>query len=275
MFAKLLKYEWRATRGMLGLLSLICLSAALLGGLAMRYLVWVSELDSQANVLIVLSVLTMIFAFIAIGVCAVAMELYTVWRFYRSRFTDEGYLTFTLPVTAHQILLSSYVNCIIGIICMAAALCVSYLVLLLLGFSALENFFPSLWQVLPEALENLGMLFSREEMRFLWLLLLELIVGVLANTTMFLLAVTVGSILAKKHKVLAAVGIYYGINMALSLVTGVLGAIQGLVSATSGGVDGLSVLNSITLWTSALFLAVAVGGYLLTHWMVSRKLNLA
>ncbi len=275
MFAKLLKYEWRATRGMLGLLSLICLSAALLGGLAMRYLVWVSELDSQANVLIVLSVLTMIFAFIAIGVCAVAMELYTVWRFYRSRFTDEGYLTFTLPVTAHQILLSSYVNCIIGIICMAAALCVSYLVLLLLGFSALENFFPSLWQVLPEALENLGMLFSREEMRFLWLLLLELIVGVLANTTMFLLAVTVGSILAKKHKVLAAVGIYYGINMALSLVTGVLGAIQGLVSATSGGVDGLSVLNSITLWTSALFLAVAVGGYFLTHWMVSRKLNLA
>ncbi len=275
MFAKLLKYEWRATRGMLGLLSLICLSAALLGGLAMRYLVWVSELDSQTNVLIVLSVLTMVFAFIAIAICAVAMELYTVWRFYKSRFTDEGYLTFTLPVTAHQILLSSYVNCIIGILCMAAALCVSYLVLMLLGFSALENFFPTLWQVLPEALENLGRLFSREEMRFLWLLLLELIAGVLANITTFLLAVTVGSILAKKHKVLAAVGIYYGINVALSLVTGVLGAVQGLVNASFGQVNALSVLNSITLWTSALFLVVTVGGYFLTHWLVSRKLNLA
>ena len=94
MFAKLLKYEWRATRGFLGLLSLICLSAALVGGLSMRYLVWVSELDTQEDVAIVLSVLTMIFAFIAIVICCVAMELYAVWRFYKSRFTDEGYLTY-------------------------------------------------------------------------------------------------------------------------------------------------------------------------------------
>lgn len=274
MFAKLLKYEWRATRGFVGLMCLICLSAALVGGLAMRYLVWVSELSSQSEVGIVLAVLTMVFAFIAIAICAVAMELYTVWRFYRSRFTDEGYLTFTLPVTTHQVLLSSFVNCLIGMVFALAALMVGYLVLLLLGFSALEDFFPSLWQVLPMAVENAWRLFAGETGTFLGLLLLEIVTGVISNAVLMMLAVTIGSILAKKHKVIAAVGVYYGINMALSLVTGVLGTIQGVVSYSSSEVTALSVLSSMMLWTSGVFLVVAVGGYFLMYWLVHRKLNL-
>ena len=273
MFAKLLKYEWRATRGFLGLLSLICLSAALVGGLSMRYLVWVSELDTQEDVAIVLSVLTMIFAFIAIVICCVAMELYAVWRFYKSRFTDEGYLTFTLPVTTHQILLSSFVNCLISMVCALAALMAGYLVLLLLGFSALDNFFPSLWEVLPLAMENLWRLFSGETGTFLGLLLLEVVVGVLNSTVVMMLAVTIGSILAKKHKVLAAIGVYYGINMVMSLITSVLGVVLGL-SVYSSQSSGMDVLSSMMLMESGLFLIVAVGGYFLMYALVHRKLNL-
>ena len=273
MFAKLLKYEWRATRGFLGLLSLICLSAALVGGLSMRYLVWVSELDTQEDVAIVLSVLTMIFAFIAIVICCVAMELYAVWRFYKSRFTDEGYLTFTLPVTTHQILLSSFVNCLISMVCALAALMVGYLVLLLLGFSALEGFFPSLWEVMPLAMENLWRLFSGETGAFLAQLALGVVAGVLNSTVMMMLAVTIGSILAKKHKVLAAIGVYYGINMVMSLITSVLGVVLGL-SVYSSQSSGMDVFSSMMLWNAGLFLIVAVGGYFLTHWLVSRKLNL-
>lgn len=273
MFAKLLKYEWRATRGFLGLLSLICLSAALVGGLSMRYLVWVSELDTQEDVAIVLSVLTMIFAFIAIVICCVAMELYAVWRFYKSRFTDEGYLTFTLPVTTHQILLSSFVNCLISMVCALAALMVGYLVLLLLGFSALEGFFPSLWEVMPLAMENLWRLFSGETGAFLAQLALGVVAGVLNSTVMMMLAVTIGSILAKKHKVLAAIGVYYGINMVMSLITSVLGVVLGLSVYTSQS-TGMDVFSSMMLWNGGLFLIVAVGGYFLTHWLVSRKLNL-
>lgn len=273
MFAKLLKYEWRATRGMVGLLCLICLSAALVGGLSMRYLVWVSELDTQEDVAIVLSVLTMIFAFIAIVICCVAMELYAVWRFYKSRFTDEGYLTFTLPVTTHQILLSSFVNCLISMVCALAALMVGYLVLLLLGFSALEGFFPSLWEVMPLAMENLWRLFSGETGAFLAQLALGVVAGVLNSTVMMMLAVTIGSILAKKHKVLAAIGVYYGINMVMSLITSVLGVVLGL-SVYSSQSSSMDVLSSMMLMESGLFLIVAVGGYFLMYALVHRKLNL-
>lgn len=273
MFAKLLKYEWRATRGFLGLLSLICLSAALVGGLSMRYLVWVSELDTQEDVAIVLSVLTMIFAFIAIAIGAAAMQFFTLWRFYKSRFTDEGYLTFTLPVTTHQILLSGFVNCLLGVLSSLVALGISYLVLLLLGFSALDNFFPSLWEVLPLAMENLWRLFSGETGAFLAQLTLGVVTGVLNSTVVMMLAVTIGSILAKKHKVLAAIGVYYGINMVMSLITSVLGVVLGL-SVYSSQSSGMDVLSSMMLMESGLFLIVAVGGYFLMYALVHRKLNL-
>lgn len=274
MFAKLLKYEWRATRGFLGLLSLICLSAALVGGLSMRYLVWVSELDTQEDVAIVLSVLTMIFAFIAIVICCVAMELYAVWRFYKSRFTDEGYLTFTLPVTTHQILLSSFVNCLISMVCALAALMVGYLVLLLLGFSALDNFFPSLWEVLPLAMENLWRLFSGETGTFLGLFLLEIVTGTFSGVLTMMLSVTIGCILAKRHKVVVSVAVYFGISMAISMITSVLGAIQGIVSYTSQAASGVSTLSSMMLSGSVLAVVVAIGAYWLMYVLVSRKLNL-
>ena len=38
MFTKLLKHEWRATRGMLGTLCLVCVGSSLLGGGTMRCL---------------------------------------------------------------------------------------------------------------------------------------------------------------------------------------------------------------------------------------------
>ena len=274
MFAKLLKYEWRATRGFLGLLSLICLSAALVGGLSMRYLVWVSELDTQEDVAIVLSVLTMIFAFIAIVICCVAMELYAVWRFYKSRFTDEGYLTFTLPVTTHQILLSGFVNCLLGVLSSLVALGISYLVLLLLGFSALDNFFPSLWEVLPLAMENLWRLFSGETGTFLGLFLLEIVTGTFSGVLTMMLSVTIGCILAKRHKVVVSVAVYFGISMAISMITSVLGAIQGIVSYTSQAASGVSTLSGMMLSGSVLAVVVAIGAYWLMYALVHRKLNL-
>ena len=116
MFTKLLKHEWRATRGMLGTLCLICLGASLLGGGTMRYLMIASSQDAQQNVIVVLNVLAMVAAMIAVAVVGVAALFLYIGRFYKSRFTDEGYLTFTLPVSTHQNLLASMANTAIGMV---------------------------------------------------------------------------------------------------------------------------------------------------------------
>ena len=90
MFTKLLKHEWRATRGMLGTLCLVCLGASLLGGGTMRYLMIASSQNTQQNVIVILNVLAMVAAMIAVAVVGVAALFLYIGRFYKSRFTDEG-----------------------------------------------------------------------------------------------------------------------------------------------------------------------------------------
>ena len=147
MFTKLLKHEWRATRGMLGTLCLICLGASLLGGCTMRYLMIASSQDAQQNVIVVLNVLAMVAAMIAVAVVGVAALFLLIGRFYKSRFTDEGYLTFTLPVNTHQNLLASMANTAIGMVIIFFVICAALAVWMLIGFSAIPGFYERVWEV--------------------------------------------------------------------------------------------------------------------------------
>lgn len=105
MFAKLLKMEFRSTWNVLGILCLSLVGAGLLGGLAIRYLVGASAPKEWLEILCVLVITAAVLFFVVCGAAALIVQIV---RFYRSRFTDEGYLTFTLPVTTHQVLLSSF-----------------------------------------------------------------------------------------------------------------------------------------------------------------------
>lgn len=269
MYSKLLKHEWRATRGMLGILCLICLGAALAGGGTMRYLVWSSAQNSENNLLIVVNVLALVASILTIIICGVAGMFLYIWHFYKSRFTDEGFLTFTLPVTTHQNLLSAMLNTTIGMVLLWLAICLCFPILLLIGFSGVEGFFPALWKLLPQIPQMFSEIIGREEMAYLWVMLLNVILGCLEGLVVLMLSVTVGSVIAKKHKILAAVGCYYGIGLAMSF----LGSVSMGTAVLSVGSGSDAVFR--VFGTSAIVsLAVAVGGYFLMHYLADRKLNL-
>ena len=266
MYSKLLKYDWRATRGMLGLLCAISLGAALAGGATMRYLIWASDYNRESTLLIVVNVMAMIACFLSICVCGAAGLFLHIWRFYKSRFTDEGFVTFTLPVTTHQILLSSLLNTVIGMVLLGLTICLCIPLWLLVGFSGVEGFFPALWKLLPQMFSEI---FRKEEMKYFWAMLVNIPVGFLAEIVVLMLSVTIGSVIAKKHKILASVGCYYGINLVLSFVSSVCSlAMAFAAEANAGWIMGLFGSNS------AILLIVAVGGYFLMHFLADKKLNL-
>lgn len=271
MYSKLLKYDWRATRGMLGLLCVICLGAALAGGGTMRYLIWASEQTPESTLLIVVNVMAMIACMLSIAVCGVAGQFLHIWRFYKSRFTDEGFVTFTLPVTTHQILLSSLLNTVIGMVLLCLTICLCVPLWLLVGFSGVEGFFPTLWKLLPQIPQMFSEVIRKEEMKYFWTMLVNIPVGFLAEIVVLMLSVTIGSVIAKKHKLLAAVGCYYGINLVLSFVSGI-SSIATAFAAESQANDGwiMGLFGSNT----AILLVVAVGGYFLMHFLADKKLNL-
>ena len=280
MFTKLLKHEWRATRGILGLLCIIILIAGITIGCTMY--IMVSDSRDGATIRIdgtpvpetlkpmsefaeVMCVLLIMAGVGAVAICSAGSLFFLIYRFYRRCFTDEGYLTFTLPVTTHQILLSSLVNTIIGelIMFMAVGLSVGIAALLFLAAFpenliwadvsvGLKEAFSQMWNSL---VENIDVLSS---------LTVTGIISALSELIVLMLAVTIGAMAAKKHKILAAVGVYYGISMVQSFV---------LAIANLSVVSAENVLHIFSV-TSLTSLVIAISGYFLMHYLADKKLNL-
>lgn len=152
MFAKLLKMEFRSTWNVLGILCLSLVGAGLLGGVAIRYLVGASAPKEWLEVLCTLVITAAVLFFVVCGVAALIVQIV---RFDRSRFTDEGYLTFTLPVTTHQVLLSSFVTSAVNLIAVAAVGAVG---LILMGLCAIPilRFSGKAWKFSGRSFPNSG-----------------------------------------------------------------------------------------------------------------------
>ena len=274
MFAKLLKHEWRSTREMLGILCLISLGASLLGGLTMCYLFYVSSHDGGGSeALKILSVLFMIAAMIALAVVGVAAVVVYMGRFYKSRFTDEGYLTFTLPVNTHQNLLASLVNTAIGMVLITLVICLSGCLWMVIAFAGVEGFYQTVREHFPELWEKFWSLVQTHAGEIPWGVMargmLSALTGAINSLVMLMLAVTVGSLIAKKHKILAAVAVFYGIHVLISIATAFL---MSATVALSGG--ALAAMSGYFGRTALLMTALSLGGYFLMYWLVDRKLNL-
>ena len=268
MFRLLLKHDWKSVRGILGLLCLICVCAGALGGVALRMLIISMDQPEFSALRTVLAMGSVMACYIAIIICALGTLYFCIWRFYKSRYADEGYMTFTLPATAHQILLSGLTNTILAMICAFAAVFVSVGLFFFIGITAVEGFYDDMFQGIPYLWEEFRAAFSHEKSLFLTMFLFAPVAAV-AEIVIMMLSVTVGSVVARKLKVLAAIGIYYGIQVAVSIATSVLMVITGLTAVNSE-----ALLDHFFLYPTILMAAMGVGAYFLMHWLASKKLNL-
>ena len=274
MFTKLLKHEWRATKGILALLCVIVLIAGLTIGCTMHYIIWNDQNGTVVNMndagiatkfVSVACVLLIMAGVGAVAICSAGSLFFLIFRFYKRCFTDEGYLTFTLPVTTHQILLSSLVNTILSEIIMIAAVCLSVGIAVLLFLAAfpenliwadvsvgLKEAFSQMWASLAEHLDVLASMTVTG------------IIGALSELIVLMLAVTIGAMIVKKNKILAAVGVYYGIGIVQSFV---------FTFVNLSVWDKHTVLGFFSV-TSLTSLVIGIGGYFLMHYLTDKKLNL-
>lgn len=284
MFAKLLKHEWRSTRGVIGMLCVIILVCGLtIGGIANFLLrcevtsgdmiqvgetaIYVEETGAAPQISpFAATVCTLLFmtAFMAVAICCAASVFVVIWRFYKSRFGDEGYLTFTLPVNHHQLLLSSILNSVIGIVLVflaAAAAVVLSCILFMMGFPV--DFWPEAAGVVGRAFGTLMEAMEGNWMIF-WEILGTVLLAGLHEIVVLMLSVTIGAMIAKKYKLLAAVGAYYLIALAELMIR--------MVVMT----NAILSENVVPLFTGFNWIALVtiVGGYWLMYFLTSRKLNL-
>lgn len=259
MFGKLMKAEWRASRRVIGALcAVVLISGALLGLLGNVLLRESSgswQLPDFVNVLFSLLSMT---AMLAVTLSLAASVFYVLWRYYRSRFTEEGYLTYTLPVNNHQLMLSSILASVLEILLVGLATVAAMAIAF--GIFAAE---------LPWNEVDRGLVWSRfRELLSLrpvagdvLLVLLNMVLMGLAALLTLMLAVTIGATAAKKHPILLAIAVYYG----LSLVR-MAAYLNAADACTSSGAT-LAALAGVN--AAAMLIA-----YFWMYYLTSRRLNL-
>lgn len=286
MFSKLLKHEWRANRGLMGLLTLIVLGAGVVATVVLRVLVnYGEELMSSDNIALELSVMGMgaMLFFCAVGLCiyVVAVQFVLLFRFYKNKFTDEGYLTFTLPVKTWQIYWASLLNMLIWLVISFAAVLVAVVLVVLIG-TAKDGFINTdIFAALDELRYYLGQMDMDEVLQ--WepldsymaagvLQLIQMLIAPFYGLIVPMACITMGAVLAKKHKILASFGIYYAVNFVVGIVSSVATMVPSVLFL------GTADMGPYMVTTAAIELIItlglSLGGYFTTLALMKHKLNL-
>ena len=218
-----MKYDVGAIIRIWSLFTVTVLVLSIVGGLCFRGIESATGVQAQMPFipLYILGIFLSIISIAAYGVATVALVLV---RYYRNFFTDEGYLTFTLPVKRSTLFNAKLLTAFIFNTATAIITILALGVLLAiapggqLGSSALSV----LIEAFKPAIEALKVLVSTDSEVAFWLTtyaiagVAYILVLFVHETLLLFSTVTFGSILAKKHKIIASVAVYYGVQMLLS-----------------------------------------------------------
>lgn len=274
MLGKLLKHEWKAVWKVPTLLIGILLAAAIMAGSTFHLPIW----DSEWVGLPLSGVMMIITFYVAMIAVSLGITIYFAVRYYRNMFTDEGYLTNTLPVTSHQLLFSKVITMfawnLITIIAIAASLAV------FAGIIALAFMEPEDGRTLADAFMELFNMdiwdspYMQEFEGFCVSMIVMLFASSFSGTMVLIGSITIGQ-MVRRHRVLGAIGAYFAINTIMQIVSTVILLPFMIKTFDNAYVDTpfplLSVMYLIIAVVSA---AVGVGLYFLSEYLVRKQLEL-
>ena len=280
MLGKLLKYDSKSLSKLIFPISLAAILATALGcGLIAFMNVTVAN-SANTNVIDVVLNMTcgmmIFFCVLALIAFGIAVQIVLIQRYYTSFFTDEGYLTFTLPVSAHSLLISKTISavlfslyaCVIEFVCIVA-----YILTVIYCNEGLA----ALGQIPKQIFEMISSQYGIDYIA-MFVTYCVLFFAVQAVSIMIIyLSFTIGSVIATKHRVLAGVGIYLLIITIMSTVQSVVSSVVMFVFGAQS--DYLYMTGSwllITLWISiSIMLVIGAVCYFVTHYLLKNKLNLS
>ncbi len=235
MLGKLLKYDLRSVGRFWWIAMLTMIGASFSTAVSYRLYLELSMsqvyLSGENNVLIALAMMALniisIISLVVIGASLIFVAALIYVRYYKHLFTDEGYLTFTLPVSRRQIFFSKLVNAGIWLLLSELVLFACAMVMIVIvipsygkGIIAVDTL-RSMIQSILDDFRNLGF----------WMVL-QVILSVLVTVSATMLSVgvvyfciTLGATVAKRAKIIVGIGTYYLIDV----VTRIFGTALGIV----------------------------------------------
>jgi hypothetical protein len=215
--------------------------------------------------------------YLSLFIIPVMVFVLTVRRFYKSFFTDEGYLTFTLPVSVDCHITSKLTAALIADV-FGVVTAVLYVGIIALGaaianFGAMKDFVAGLG--LGSMFEMLGYL-GLDSVVSLFLMIVHTILSILANYLLLYLSISLGCMLAKKHRFIVCGACYLGVTTVVSVISYIVSIIVVFVlAAAATQVQNMGIIVNIILAAlSALVAVEAVACYFITRYILKNKVNL-
>lgn len=264
MFWNLLKYEFKnVNKWYLGLYGIVLFLSVSIG-------LWLGQLTNGRNLLDQLqsstseasNAMNTIFGFtmLIFSSLLVALAISTLFliirRFKNSVYEREGYLTLTLPVNEHQIILSKLLGAVIWTILSTLTLFLSFgIIVLIVGVAShtqfemgtvLQLFGKHFWEIASELLKSFG----------------YYLVALIPNILLIYLSISIGQ-LSQDHRVAIAFLAYFGIQFALIIAANLYVSAFPSLSTSLGSVSGVIA-----------YLLLGLIYYSGTYYILKNKVNL-
>ena len=290
MLGKLLKHEWKSTWkvGCLMLLGLVLVT--FFGWLSFQAPMWRSIANSSRyrgiSIWDLMSFGTLFLYIILLIGINYGILIYLAVHFYRTMYTDQGYLTHTLPVSKHQLLVSKILNSGLWMLIVFLGM---YLSLFALGASMIGAFIPEgytwqdiwyemgpVWDMLDDIFrEGFGMGAGG----YFVLLLLTSLISPFCSMINIFGAISIGQLFSK-HRVLMAIVSYIGIAVVNSIIGSIIQSINSvsqfdrmmndaMANAAAGRYFNITMFSNLVL---SVLEAVIL--YFVSYYVTSRKLNM-
>lgn len=267
MVKKLIKYDFASYLRLLLPVQMILLGIAGLN----RFIQLFEDTGSAAYTIIFRS--SLFLYILSAVVCLVLTGIVAIVRFYQGMYTNEGYLSHTLPVTASQHIFSKLLVSMLFHIGSVITIILSFCI------ATLGELNIELFKAGGYLLGRFYSLYHVHAILYILETLVLLLIGTVSGLLMLYFCISVGQ-LAQKRKVLLAFGAFFGLYF--------IGQILGTILVIVVAVNPL-LMNQLTEWiayhVTAFYHIFLCGGivyfavlgtvfFLITRRLMSRRLNL-
>lgn len=269
MLGKLLKHEWKEVSVIPCILSAILLVLSVISGFS-----FLGIREGIADVSRFMTVMLWMLFYFALIAVSMGITIYMAVHFYRTMYTDEGYLTHTLPVSGRELLWSKLIPMVIWSF---LTIIVVFLAVLIFGgmgvmFASREGMvsMAEIRDSIHELIRQLQLMGSGSTTAFILSMLYIMIVGIFNGPMMLAGSIAIGQLVGK-HRILGSIGAYFGIMTIFQIVSQVVFLPMML------GFDGdnpLPLLIGTYFGIGTVSLVVTVLLYFVTEYLVTKKLNL-
>lgn len=278
MLRKLIKYDFKALSRYLIVIHAMLLITAVLGRLLFVGRI-MSDPGRLSNAGAIATIIGIIIYVILFMTAVFGTMLMIAICFYKNLYSDEGYLTHTLPVTRGQLLISKTVSGSVWML-LDMMMVILSLFILVLTRPVLDSFSSS-WD---ELLSAMGFPASTGYGKILLAFAVLFIVSAVGNVVLIYVSITIGQLFSN-HRVLGAVVVYFVINTIVSIICSIAGSAYSM-STFSHAADESSFVMMVNdgviyqvyarlfLFSLVLEIILAIGAYTVTYLLMQKKLNL-